>query len=201
MKKLVFVTLAIFLGLSLKAHAGEGADPEMTSDVQLDSMFESEQKEQLSTDSQYVAAENVKTEKDLSHQKSQVKALAARNEQLNDKIRGESKMVRTKQSIAQRENSKATQLERQVAQKEKQLEQIKIRNVELRKSIELAQSRARAATIASNKAERARSAMKAQTQRLMAQRKSVSSKRVAKHLAIKRGMMAKAPANGGTQNF
>ncbi len=126
---------------SLSSAKADGAEKfqeqsenqEMT---QIDSMFESQDHRQLKADEQFLAAEAVRTEKTVNKQKTKTAALKAKNERLGQQISKESQKLKRHQRALAEQERVTEKLETQVAAKEKWLEKVRIKAIEIRKKQE-----------------------------------------------------------------
>lgn len=159
------------------SHAfNDGMDPELAADVQLDSVFEAEQSEQLHVDKQFAVKDSINSQKELDAEKNRIKALKARNERLNEEIKKFSKIAKERRLVAQKENLQTRRLEWQVHNKQQQLEKLKIANVNLRKNIQQIKERQHKAMIKQARAEAIKNKQLALQKRLKEKKQKVISK-------------------------
>lgn len=171
MKIFAVILFALSVAISEWIFADEiPFDQDQAAEVQLDAQYEEGQTAQLQNDKDFMVQDNIKSQKELSSEKSRVSRLKSKNEKLTSDIKKHSSMARERRALVAHETHQADRLEKQVAAKEAQLEKIKIANVELRKSLDELRVRIAQANAKAHKLE-------AQKQRALAARKALQEKR------------------------
>lgn len=155
------LTLVLVVGGSNLAKAyneSPAKDGELKQEVQLDNIFETNQNAQLQIDQEYAANDIKQSETEFNAEKSRVTDLKAQNQQLTKEIKANLKISKANRKKARIEASKANRLEVAVKKNTKKLEKLKIANINLKKSIEMA---AKKQLIAEAKLKRIQSSVKA----------------------------------------
>lgn len=133
--------LVAVLSVAGAAHAYNESPARDRQEIQYDDIFETSQNAQLKVDQQYAAGDVSQSEIELNAERSRIQSLKTQNEQINDEVKKNTALAKQNRKMARIENAKAARLERLVNTRAKQLEKIKIANINLKKSIELAQNR------------------------------------------------------------
>lgn len=127
----VFVVLS---SLSSGLFADEAVEQFEVQDAsRLDSSLEADQNAQLKADQQFLAAETVKTERDIKNHKNKAAVLKHKNQRLTQLISKESADLKKRQRSLTNEERTTEVLERKVAAQEKWLEKVRIKAIEIRK--------------------------------------------------------------------